>query len=468
MEWNNDNILELINKQRAYFRSGETLDVNFRKQQLIKLKNAVIKYQDKLMEALYKDLGRSKMEAYFCDVASLILEINEAIKGVKKWAKPETHFSGLLAFPSLFTKVYKKPYGVTLIISPFNFPILLSLGVAVASISAGNTVIIKVSSKSKYCSGIIEELISNTFNEKYIKVVTGGHDVADLLLENRFDKIFYTGSPRVAHHILECASKHLTPVALELGGENGNWALVTKDSDYLDAARKIAFMKSLNSGQVCINVNQVAVSKSIVVPFLEALKNEFKRQLGNIPINNTEYPRLIDERAFDRCVNDLKDYKDKIIYGGEGDRGTLKFAPTILYPIDIDSDIVQKELFSPLLPIVVYDDNDLDKVIDKIESREHPLAFYLFTKNKKWAKRIMERMQFGGGCINEVCIHLMVKGVPFNGCGHSGMGAYHGVWGFREFSHPSTVLIGKNKMNLPLREHPYNEKKYKLIRKFEK
>lgn len=468
MEWNNDNILELINKQRAYFRSGETLDVNFRKQQLIKLKNAVIKYQDKLMEALYKDLGRSKVEAYFCDVASLILEINEAIKGVKKWAKPETHFSGLLAFPSLFTKVYKKPYGVTLIISPFNFPILLSLGVAVASISAGNTVIIKVSSKSKYCSGVIEELISNTFNEKYIKVVTGGHDVADLLLENRFDKIFYTGSPRVAHHILECASKHLTPVALELGGENGNWALVTKDSDYLDAARKIAFMKSLNSGQVCINVNQVAVSKSIVVPFLEALKNEFKRQLGNIPINNTEYPRLIDERAFDRCVNDLKDYKDKIIYGGEGDRGTLKFAPTILYPIDIDSDIVQKELFSPLLPIVVYDDNDLDKVIDKIESREHPLAFYLFTKNKKWAKRIMERMQFGGGCINEVCIHLMVKGVPFNGCGHSGMGAYHGVWGFREFSHPSTVLIGKNKMNLPLREHPYTEKKYKLIRKFEK
>ena len=260
----------------------------------------------------------------------------------------------------------------------------------------------------------------------------------------------------------------MTPVALELGGENGNWALVTKDSDYLDAARKIAFMKSLNSGQVCINVNQVAVSRSIVVPFLEALKNEFKRQLGNIPINNTEYPRLIDERAFDRCVNDLKNYKDKIIYGGEGDRGTLKFAPTILYPIDIDSDIVQKELFSPLLPIVVYDDNDLDKVIDKIESREHPLAFYLFTKNKKWAKRIMERMQFGGGCINEVCIHLMVKGVPFNGCGHSGMGAYHGVWGFREFSHPSTVLIGKNKMNLPLREHPYNEKKYKLIRKFEK
>ena len=408
------------------------------------------------------------MEAYFCDVASLILEINEAIKGIKKWAKPETHFSGLLAFPSIFTKVYKKPYGVTLVISPFNFPVLLSLGVVTAAISSGNTVVLKLSSKSKATSEVINELVSEVFSEEYVKVVLGGHDVADMLLENRFDKIFYTGSPQVARHILECASRYLTPVALELGGENGNWAMVTKDSDYRDAARKIAFIKSLNSGQICINVNQVAVSKTISKEFLNALQGEFRRQLGKNPIDNPEYPKLIAESSFDRCLKDLEPYRDKIVYGGEYDRNTLKFSPTILYPIDINSEIVQKELFSPILPIVEYDDKDLDKVIDTIEAREHPLAFYLFTKNKKWAKHIMSRMQFGGGCINEVCIHLMVKGVPFNGCGHSGMGAYHGEWGFREFSHPSTVLIGKNKMNLALREHPYTDKKYKMIGKFEK
>ena len=256
--WTKDKISKLVDKQRNYFLKNETLDVDFRIRQLNKLKEAIQKNENEICEALGKDLARSEAEAYFCDVGSTIMEINEYIDGLKRWSRPELHFSGLMCFPSIFTKVYKMPYGVTLIISPFNFPILLSFGVLAASISAGNTAIIKASSKSKNCTKIMSKIIDETFPDEYIKVVDGGHDVADYCLEERFDKIFYTGSPKVAVHVMEMAAKHLTPVALELGCATGNWCVVRKDADLKDAARKIAFIKLCNAGQICINVNQIA------------------------------------------------------------------------------------------------------------------------------------------------------------------------------------------------------------------
>ncbi len=466
--YTNLEIQKIVEEQRDLFRSDITLDINWRLNQLKKLKSAVIINRNKLEQALYEDLGRAPMEAYFCDIGSLILEINETIKGLKKWAKPETHFSGLHCFPSIITKVYKVPYGVSLIISPFNFPVLLSLGVLTASIAGGNTAVIKASSKSSACTKALIEIISDTFPQKYVTIIDGGHDVADMCLAQRFDKIFYTGSPRVGVHVLQEAAKNLTSTALELGGETGNWCIIRKDADLKDAARKIAFFKTLNSGQICININQIAVASEIAEDFIDKLKQAFINQLGENPINNDEYSHLINEAAFDKCIRWSKDYTKKIVYGGYGNKETLKFAPTILYPIDIDDDIVKKELFCPLLPVVTYNDSEIDSLLQTISKREKGLSLYVFTKDISWAKRTMQKMQFGGGCINEVCLHMMVKGVPFNGVGHSGLGAYHGKWGFMEFTHPQTVLIGATKFNLPLREHPYSTIKLKLIELFER
>lgn len=470
MSYTKEDIQRIVDNQRVFFKSGKTLDVNWRKEQLKKLRSAIETHEQEMAEALALDLGRTKAESYLFDIGSTIYELNETIHGLSKWARPETHFSGFMCFPSVLTKVYKAPYGVSLIIAPFNFPFLLSLGVLVASISAGNTAVIKLSSKSSNCTEVTKKLIAETFPEEYITVIDGGHDVADYCLETRVDKIFYTGSPNVAKHVMAEASKNLTPVALELGGETGNWCVVRKDADLKDAARKIAFFKIANSGQICVNINQVAVAEEVADKFIEYLKAEFIRQIGEKPLENPEYGKLIAKRAYENCESEVEEYRDRVVFGGHGNIETLQYEPTIIYPVNVDEHIVNHELFCPILPIVPYKDNEIDKLIDLINDREHGLALYLFTKDIKWANKVMSSSQFGGGCINEVLMHLMVKGVPFNGTGHSGMGAYHGEWGFREFSHPTTVLRGSNHFNLALREHPYNgiTWKDKLMRFFER
>ena len=457
--WSEETIHTLVERQRSFFKNGKTLEVGWRKEQLKKLKKTVQDHEAEITEALAADLGRSEVEAFFCDVGSVILEINEALRGLRRWARPETHFSGLHCFPSLVTKVYPMPYGVTLIISPFNFPFLLSLGVLAAAIAGGNTAVIKASSKSPHSTALLRKMICETFPEEYITVVDGGHEQADQCLAQRFDKIFYTGSPKVGRHVLEAAAKYLTPVALELGGETGNWCVIRKDANIRDAARKIAFFKLCNSGQICIDINQVAVAEEVADAFLEALCAELERQIGPDALENPEYPRLITGDAYRRCAEEAERYRDRIILGGTGDESARKYAPTVIYPVSVDEEIVQHELFSPLLPIVPYKDDEIDALLDVIASREHGLALYLFTRNTAWARRVMSSQQYGGGGINEVCLHLMVRGVPFNGTGHSGMGAYHGRWGFREFTHPSTVLYGSTRFNLPLREHPYSGRK---------
>ncbi|WP_026516118.1 aldehyde dehydrogenase family protein [Butyrivibrio sp. MC2021] len=455
--YNEENIRQIVEKQREFFRTGKTLDVNWRIRRLKTLKKAIMDHQKELEDALHEDLGRAPIEGYFCDVATVILETNEMIRGLERWAKPETHFSGIHCFPSIITKVYKMPYGVSLIVSPYNFPVILSLGVLAACISGGNTAVIKTSSKCVACSKIIKEIVEKIFPAKYVAVIDGGHDVADMCLSQRFDKIFYTGSPKVGVHVLEMAAKNLTPTALELGGETGNWCIIRKDADIKDAARKIAFFKALNAGQICININQVAVAQEVAEEFLAELKKAVIRQIGENPVENPDYPKLINEAAYNKCKKYAEDYKDRIYFGGNGNDKTFKFSPTVIYPVDIDEPIVQTELFCPLLPIVPYKDSEINELIDTIERREHGLSLYLFTRNISWAKKVMSTMQFGGGCINEVCLHMMVKGVPFNGVGHSGMGAYHGKWGFMEFTHTQTVLIGHNKFNFSTREHPYGK-----------
>ena len=470
MSYTQEQINEIVEKQRAFFRSGATLDLDWRISQLNKLKEAINYYEKDMAEAMAKDLGRTYTESYLFDIGSIIYELNETIHGLKRWARPETHFSGFLCFPSIFTKVYKMPYGVSLIIAPFNFPFLLSLGVLVASISGGNTAVLKLSSKSSNSTEVAKKIIERAFPPEYAIVIDGGHDVADYCLAARFDKIFYTGSPNVAKHVMSEASKNLTPVALELGGETGNWCVIRKDADLKDAARKVAFFKIANSGQICININQVAIAEEVADEFIKYLKAEFIRQIGEKPLENPEYGKLIGKKAYDNCANEVEEYRDRVIFGGNGNPDTLQYEPTIIYPVDINEKVVNHELFCPILPIVTYKDNEIDKLMNTINEREHGLALYVFTKDMAWANKVMSTSQFGGGCINEVVMHLMVKGVPFNGTGHSGMGAYHGEWGFREFTHPTTVLKGSNHFNLPLREHPFNGVtwKEKMVKIFEK
>jgi aldehyde dehydrogenase (NAD+) len=465
-------IRDIVAAQRRFFRTGTTLPVSWRIKQLKRLKAAVIAHAGEFEDALAADLGRSRVEAYLCDVGPIIVEINEMLRGLRRWARPECHFSGLMCFPSLLTKVYKMPYGVSLVISPFNFPILLTIGVVAAAMAGGNTVVIKSSSKSAASTAALKKFFAEVFPSEYVTLIDGGHDVADLCLAQRFDKIFYTGSPAVGKHVLTEAARNLTPVALELGGETGNWCVVRKDADLPDAARKIAFFKLCNAGQICININQIAVAEEVAEPFLEALRREFIRQIGESAEQNPDYPKLITDAAYEKCARLADEYRDRILHGGTGDPQTRRFAPTIIYPVGIDEHIVRHELFCPLLPVVPFKDAEVDALMETIADREHPLAMYLFTRDIRWAERVMRTQQFGGGCINEVCIHMMVKGVPFNGTGHSGMGAYHGEWGFREFTHPQTVLRGSTRFNLPLREHPYGgeagELKMKLLKLFER
>ena len=467
-----ESIKAIVMAQRRFFRTGETLPVSWRINQLKRLKEAVIAHQNEFIQALCEDLGRSELEAYLCDIGPIITEVNEMISGLRRWASPEIHFSGLMCWPSIFTKVYKMPYGVTLVISPFNFPILLTIGVVAAAMCGGNTVVIKSSSKSAASTAALKKFFAEVFPPEYVTLIDGGHDVADMCLAQRWDKIFYTGSPSVGKHVLAEAAKNLTPVALELGGETGNWCVVRADADLKDAARKIAFFKLLNAGQICININQIAVAEEVADAFIAEQKAAFITQIGEHAETNPEYPKLITDAAYDKCAKLADEYRDRIVFGGVGDKAVRRYAPTMIYPVGIDEHIVQHELFCPLLPIVPFKDAEVDALMDVIADREHPLAMYVFTKNMKWADRVMQTQQFGGGCINEVCIHMMVKGVPFNGTGHSGMGAYHGEWGFREFTHPQTVLKGHTLFNLSLREHPYTGKiaelKKKILTLFER
>ena len=465
-------IREIVAAQRRFFRTGTTLPVSWRIKQLKRLKAAVLAHEQEFEQALADDLGRSRVEAYLCDIGPIVTEINEMLCGLRRWSRPECHFSGLMCFPSIVTKVYKMPYGVSLVISPFNFPILLTIGVVAAAMAGGNTVVIKSSSKSSASTAALKKFFAEVFPPEYVTLIDGGHDVADMCLAQRFDKIFYTGSPSVGKHVLAEAAKNLTPVALELGGETGNWSVVRKDADLKDAARKIAFFKLTNAGQICININQIAVAEEVAEPFLAELQAAFIAQIGEHAETNPEYPKLITDAAYDKCARLANEYRDRIIFGGTGDRDSRKYAPTIIYPVNINEHIVQHELFCPLLPVVPFKDAEVDSLMETVADREHPLAMYLFTRNIRWANRVMQTQQYGGGCINEVCIHMMVKGVPFNGTGHSGMGAYHGEWGFREFTHPQTVLRGRTRFNLPLREHPYGgkagERKMAILRLFER
>lgn len=449
-------IKELVIKQREFFLSNKTLDYKYRKNALLKLKNAIIENQDKIVQALKDDLGKSETESYMCEIGMTLSELGYMLKNLRKLMKPKRVSSTLAQFPAK-SKVIPCPYGVSLIMSPWNYPFMLAMEPLIDSISAGNTAIIKPGSYAKQTSLIIKEIIESTFKPEYITCVMGGRDVNAELLDQKFDVIFFTGSKTVGQVVLEKASKNFTPVTLELGGKSP--CIVDSTANIKLAAKRIAFGKFLNCGQTCVAPDYLLVHESVKNELLKELKNQINMQYGTDPLSNPDYGKIINEKHFER----LKDLMigERVIHGGKFDLNQ-RIEPTILDNVTLDRPIMDDEIFGPILPVLTF--NDLKEAKDIINNHPTPLALYLFSNNKKTIKDIMSTIQFGGGCINDCIMHLASSHMGFGGVGTSGMGAYHGKVGFETFSHFKSVLYQKNYLDLPVRYQPYTKKKEKLMK----
>lgn len=452
-------IKSLVQKQRSFFYTGKTLNVTYRMQALKKLRACILKYETEINDAIKKDLGKSAFESYMCETGLVLSEISYMLKHVRKFAKEKTVLTPLAQFHS---RSYRKPspYGVTLIMSPWNYPFLLTLDPLVDAIAAGNTAIVKPSAYSPHTTGLILRLIRECFTEEYVAVVTGGRAENTCLLGEHFDYIFFTGSQAVGREVMRQASAHLTPVTLELGGKSP--CIVTKDADLKLAARRIVFGKYLNCGQTCVAPDYICCDSSIKDAFIAEVKKQIQEQFGSQPLENENYGKIINEKHFDRVLRLI--HPDKVVAGGHASRDTLQIEPTVMDHITYEDAVMQEEIFGPLMPVLTYD--NLDEVIDTINSRPHPLALYIFTNTRRIAKDVISRCGFGGGCINDTIIHLATSEMPFGGFGESGMGGYHGKSGFETFTHYKSIVDKKRWIDLPMRYQPYKGLNDKLIHMF--
>ncbi|WMJ80211.1 aldehyde dehydrogenase [Clostridium sp. MB40-C1] len=452
-----ESIKELINIQREYFHTGETKSVDFRIQQLRKLKASILKYEVEICEALNKDLYKSEFESYATEVGITLDEINLAIKKVKRWAKAKKARTPITNFLAS-SYIYSEPYGVTLIISPWNYPFQLLMAPLVGSIAAGNCSVLKPSEYTKNTSCIINKIIEETFEKKFIAIINGGIEASTAILKEKFDYIFFTGSVEVGRMVMEAAAKNLTPLTLELGGKSP--CIVDKDVDIKLAARRIAWGKFLNAGQTCVAPDYLLVHKDVKIELLDAMKKVIKEFFGDNPKNSPDLPRIVSERHFDRLKDFLK--KGHIIIGGEYNKDNLYISPTIIDNINWETPIMQEEIFGPILPIMEYE--NISEVINVVNEHAKPLAVYIFSKNKRIQKHILKSIPFGGGCINDTIMHVASTNIPFGGVGNSGIGHYHGKASFDTFSHKKSVVNKSNLIDISLRYPPYKDK-VKLLKR---
>lgn len=448
-------INEIVKKQKEYFNTFETLNIDFRIQTLKKLKNIILENEEKIKEALYLDLNKSSTESYMTEIGMALSEITHTIKNLKKWAKIKKVKTSLANFPSK-SYIITEPYGVTLIISPWNYPFLLTIGPLINAISAGNTCIIKPSEYSINTSNVIKDLINENFKEEYLKVILGGIEETTEILKQNFDLIFFTGSPKVGKIIMQAASNNLTKVILELGGKSP--VIVDDTVDLKIASKRIAFGKFLNAGQTCVAPDYLLIKESIKEKFIKYLKEDTEKIA-----NSKEYCKIINEKNYQRLISLINE--NKVIYKKE--LNNLKLGPIILDNVTFDDEIMKEEIFGPILPINSYQNeteliNILKQTLDKTS---YPLACYIFSNNKKLTKELL-KLRFGGGCINDTINHLASTTLPFGGIGYSGMGAYHGKAGFDAFSHQKSILKKSLHLDIPLRYYPYNKKKENIIKKF--
>lgn len=454
------NIDEVLESQRKFFQSGATLPVKFRIEMLKKLYHAVQKYEAEICEALKKDLGKSNFEGFMCEAGLALTEISYMIRHTRKLAREKNVFTPLAQFAS---RSYKKPspYGNTLIMSPWNYPFLLTIDPLADAIAAGNTAIIKPSAYSPATGDIVAKIIAECFDSCYVACVTGGRKENAELLNKKFDFIFFTGSQNVGREVLRHAAENLTPVVLELGGKSP--CIVDDTAKVKLAAKRIVFGKYLNCGQTCVAPDYILCQRSLKDQFVKEVCLQIQQQYGNVPLDNPDYGKIINEKHFERLCG-LIDQK-KVVLGGDTDKAALQIAPTVMDNVTWEDAVMQEEIFGPIMPILTYD--KFEEVIPLLADMQKPLALYLFSENKQHIRAITEGCSYGGGCINDCIIHLATSEMGFGGVGESGMGAYHGKAGFEAFSHIKSIVDKKTWLDLPMRYQPYNKKIYgKLLHLF--
>lgn len=450
-------IQEIVSIQRAYFHEGHTLSVQGRIDNLRKLKSAIKDNEIKILDALKSDLGKSHYEGYLTEVGIILDEIDYTIKNIKKWSKPHKVRTSIANMPSK-NFVYREPYGVTLIISPWNYPFQLTMAPLIGAIAGGNTAIIKPSRKSANTTKIITSIIESNFDSKFISMIKAGSGGNEEILAQKYDYIFFTGSVAIGKIVMESAAKHLTEVTLELGGKSP--CIVDKDTNMELTAKRLTWGKFLNVGQTCVAPDYVFVHKDRKDELISLVKKNITQFFGEDIINSADYGRIIDEAAFDRLISYID--KDKVVFGGNYVREKKFIEPTIMDNITFDDPVMQSEIFGPIMPIITYE--SLDEVINIINSRPKPLALYLFSKDKNNINKVLKNTSSGGMCVNETIMHVASSYLPFGGVGESGMGKYHGKNSFFAFTHEKAVVNKGFAIDVSLRYAPF-EGKMKLIKK---
>lgn len=457
-----NDINSIFENQKKFFNSGKSKDLNYRIESLKKLKRIIKINEDKILRALKDDLGKSEFEGYATELGIIYEEINLHIKNIKRWAKRETRKSPIVYYPSK-SYIYKEPYGVVLIIGPFNYPFQLVIGPLIGAISAGNTAVIKPSENTVNTAKLIERIINDNFKEDYIKVVNplGGKETVAQLLDLPFDYIFFTGSVKVGKIVMERASKNLTPITLELGGKSP--CIVDSDANIKLAAKRIVWGKFLNAGQTCVAPDYLLVHKEIKDEFLKVFVKEIKSQFGENIKESNDYPRIVNEQSVERLQKYIND--GDIYFGGKVDKENLYIEPTILTNVKLNTNVMNEEIFGPIFPVLEFD--NLDKVIDDINSKDKPLALYYFSDNKDNTEYVISKTTSGGVTINDTIIHVANGNLPFGGVGSSGLGKYHGKDSFSIFTHSKAVMKRGTFVEFNVRFAPYKNR-INLLKKFMK
>ena len=450
-------ISAILEKQRALFASGVTLERDYRALALDSLYDAVKEREGDIAAALYADLGKPEGEAYMCETGLLLNNIRYLRRHLGGLMRPKRVRTGLAQFPG-HGELRRVPYGTALIMSPWNYPLLLTLEPLAAALAAGNTAVVKPSAYSPATSYVIAGLLGSVFTEDYVCCVTGGREENTALLGQRWDKIFFTGGTKVGREVLRSAVENLTSVTLELGGKSP--VIVDDTADIGLAARRIVYGKFLNCGQTCVAPDYVLCDKKVSAALVEELRRETAAQYPDA-LSDPTYGRMVTRKHFER-VRALID-PEKVVCGGGCDEGALRIEPTVMAGVSLDDAVMGEEIFGPVLPILTYE--ELDEAVALVESRPRPLALYLFTRSRENKRRVLSRCRFGGGCVNDTIMHLTTDALPFGGMGASGMGAYHGRWGFEEFSHLEGILHRGGAMDPDMRYRPCTDKKLGMIRK---
>lgn len=450
---------KLLEKQQNYFRSGATRSPAMRCLMLDSLYRAIQKMEPEIHEALKKDLGKSAFESYMCETGLTLGEISYMKKHLHRFAAKERVRTPMSQFPSR-SYILKEPYGTVLIMSPWNYPFMLTIEPMVDAIAAGNTVVLKPSAYSPHTSSVIKRLIESVFPEEYVAVVEGGRAENADLLEQPFDYIFFTGGTTVGRLVLEKAAKHFTPVTLEMGGKSP--CIVDETADLKVAASRVAFGKYLNCGQTCVAPDYLLIQESLVDRFLPLLEQAIRDMYGENPLENSNYGKIINEKHYRRLTGILSG--ETLLFGGATKEETLQIAPAIVGPVSPEGPAMSEELFGPILPVLPY--KTLDDAIAFVRSRPKPLALYFFSRDRAAVRRVQTELSYGGGCINDTIIHLADPSMGFGGVGMSGMGSYHGKRGFDTFTHEKSTVDKANWLDLPFRYQPYSSWKEKMIRMF--